>query len=264
VKFSALRKYLIVLLCTGFSGLCWADSISDLESKVLGDAKDDPVSEDLSAKDDDSSSTPEKEEVETPKNSARSLEEVEKLIWGPKEIPNEHILVVQKRFIKKAGSFELVPIQVGIQPANSFTRQVQWGASFGYHLTESFGLEILHLSFASNDFTTLETSINNATGLKIRHNDNSVLVAGSGLIWTPFKSKAATLKNAYHFEGYFVAGGGTIKAETSQDPMAMGAFGFRSYLNQDAIFKIELRDYMQFGGSTVHRLSLLFGAGLLL
>jgi outer membrane beta-barrel protein len=251
-------------MCVGFSGFALADSISDLESKVLGDAKDDPAVQDSNNVEEKTAETAPKEEPEAPKNSARSLEEVEKLIWGPKEIPNEHILVVQKRFIKKAGSFELVPIQVGIQPANSFTRQIQWGASLSYHLTESFGLEILHLSFASNDFTSLETSINNATGLKVRHNDNSVLLAGSGIIWTPFKSKAATLKNVYHFEGYFVGGGGTIKAETSQDPMAMGAFGFRSYLNQDAIFKIELRDYMQFGGSLVHRLSLLLGAGILL
>ncbi len=260
MKISTLRKYFLAIFCLCLSGPSFADSLSDLESKVLGDLSDDPEAEELKQEPLDSKVA----EEEKPKNSERSLKEVEKLIWGPKDIPNEHILVVQRRFIKKAGDFELVPLQIGVQPSNSFTRQIQWGTTLSYHLTESFGLELLHVSFASNSYTNLESTISDATGLRVRHNDNSVLLLGGGLIWTPFKSKAATLKNVYHFEGYFVGGGGTIKAENSQDPMAMAAFGFRSYLNQSSIFKIEVRDYMQFGVSTVHRLSLILGAGVLL
>jgi outer membrane beta-barrel protein len=262
VKFSALRFSLLIFLLGGLPRASHADSISDLESKVLGDLKDDPEAAEAAQ-----NSTPEEKEeapVEAPKSSTKSLQEVEKLIWGPKEIPNDHVLVVQRRFIKKEGSFELVPLQIGMAPSNSFTRQIQWGASLSYHFTESFGLELLHFAFASNGYTGLETTINQATGLRIRHNDNSVLLAGGGVIWTPFQSKAATLRNVYHFEAYLVGGGGTIKAENRQDPMAMGAFGFRTYVNQDAIFKIELRDYAQFGDATVHRLSLIVGAGVLL
>jgi len=266
VRFSTLSQRYSLLLLGSFSVGAFAQSISDLEARVLGDLGS--ASTDVgSAEEAVSPSEPDAEETAakgTPRSSEKNLDEVEKLIWGPTAIPNDHILVVQRRFIKKAGDFELVPIQIGVQPSNSFTRQLQWGASLTYHLTESFGLEVAHLSFASNDFTELETTINEATGLKIRHNDNSVFLAGSGIVWTPFKSKAATFRNVYHCEGYFVGGGGTIKAESSQDPMAMGAFGFRGYLNQSGIFKIELRDYIQFGGSTVHRLSLLLGAGLLL
>jgi outer membrane beta-barrel protein len=271
VKISALRFLILLVLATTTS--LGADDLTDLEAKVLGDLKDDSESSASSEKSDDRSdknadekSAERNEEKPAAKTQTtkESLEEVESLIWGPQSIPNDHILVVQRRFIDKAGDFELTPIHIGFQPSNSFTKQFQWGASLGYHFTESFGIEFLHFAFASNARTELETTIGDATGLQIRHNDNSVLLMASSLLWTPFKSKAATKSNVYHFEGYFLAGGGSILAESSRDPMAMGGLGFRSYLNRDGLFKFEVRDYVQFGGSTVHRVSLLLGAGILL
>ncbi len=262
MKISALRK-LLVVTSFGLFMQAWTQSLSDLEAKVLGDLQSEENTDTESAAADQKAEA-EEEEVASPKSSKKSLDEVESLIWGPRSIPNEHILVVQRRFVDKAGRFELMPVHLGVQPSNSFSRQFIWGAGISYHLTESFGLELLHVSFASTDHGDLEKIINDATGLKIRHNDNSVLLMGGSVLWTPFKSKAATKREVYHFEGYFLAGGGSILAENSRDPMAMAGFGFRSYLNRDGIFKFELRDYIQFGGSTVHRLSLLLGAGILL
>src|SRR5205085_1933388 len=98
-------------------------------------------------------------------------------------------------------------LMVGIQPSNSFTRQFQWGTSLNYHLSESFGIEVLHIAFASNSHTDLEKVISDATGLLLKQNESSVLMVGGSLLWTPFRSKAAMKTDVYHFEGYLIGGG---------------------------------------------------------
>jgi outer membrane beta-barrel protein len=153
---------------------------------------------------------------------------------------------------------------VGVQPADSFRRQFEWGFSWAYHITESFGIEGLHAAFLTNYNTGLDDTIEQKTGLKTDFGVTPVVVLGSTLIWTPFKSKAATRANVYHFETYFNLGGGLALGETSNDPLGIFGVGFRAFLNRRSIMKIELRDYMQFSGSSKHRLSFLVGGGFLL
>src|SRR5690606_15684363 len=72
-----------------------------------------------------------------PKVSDSDLEAVDEAVIGPKSIPNSHILVVQHQTINKAGRHEITPFSFGMQPADSFRRQFQWGFGYVYHLTES-------------------------------------------------------------------------------------------------------------------------------
>ncbi len=192
------------------------------------------------------------------------LDKLEQAISGPDRIPLEQVLVVQKRFILKEDRQEITPLFVGVQPADSFRRQFEWGFSWAYHFTESFGIEGLHAAFLTNYNTGLDDTIEQKTGLKTDFGVTPVVVLGSTLIWTPFKSKAATRANVYHFETYFNLGGGLALGETSNDPLGIFGVGFRAFLNRRSIMKIELRDYMQFSGSSKHRLSFLVGGGFLL
>jgi len=202
--------------------------------------------------------------IKKPDIDVDDLEEIEQAITGPDRIPLEQVLVVQRRFILKEEHQEITPFYLGVQPADSFRRQFQWGFSWAYHFTESFGIEGLHVAFMTNYNTGLDDRIEEKTGLKTDFGVTPVTILGSTLIWTPFKSKAATRANVYHFETYFNFGGGVSFSEVSKDPAGIFGMGFRAFLNRRSLMKVELRDYMQFGGSVKHRLSLMFGGGIIL
>ena len=199
-----------------------------------------------------------------PEVDKEQLEEIEQAITGPERIPFEQVLVVQRRYILKEDRQEITPFYFGIQPANSFRREFQWGFSWAYHLTESFGIEGIHAAFLTNYGTGLDKTIKDKTGLLTDPGATPMVVLGSTLIWTPFKSKAATRANVYHFETYFNLGAGMSLGETATNTVGIYGLGFRAFLNRRSLMKIELRDYMSFGGSSSHRLSFIVGGGFLL
>ena len=204
-------------------------------------------------------------ELKAKKSEVKSeLEEVDESVNGPRSIPHDHILVVQYRFIRKEGMHEITPLYLGVQPGDSFRRQINWGFSYGYHITEDFGIEALNVSFLKNYSTGLADTIYSAV---TRYTDRKEPVAtvASSLLWTPLKSKAATFEDIHYFEGYFLAGGGMTKFEHRTVPMANIGLGFRAYLTQRSLFKVELRNSMDFlGGSPNQRLNILLGATVLL
>jgi len=191
------------------------------------------------------------------------LEALDEAVKGPAEIPKKHILVVQHRYIRKDGRHEVSPLLVGVQLADSFRRQVQFGFSYTYHFTESFGIEALHAAFVKNYSTGLNSAIRSSVNLETDRLED-VVSLGADLQWTPLKSKAATDESIYHFEGYFLLGGGAALYEDKTYPMAMYGVGFRSYASRTAILKAELRNYSDFRGSVTDRLNILVGASLLL
>jgi outer membrane beta-barrel protein len=152
---------------------------------------------------------------------------------------------------------------LGIQPADSFRKQLQLGFSYIYNISEDFAIEGLHLMAMTNIKTKLSNHLLEHAGLETERVE-PVLTAGASLQWSPFKAKSATYENIYHFEGYLLAGGGITKFENGNSAMAMGGFGVRMFLNPQALFRVELRDYYDFVDNADHRVTLLFGAGLLL
>ena len=199
-----------------------------------------------------------REEVES------ELEEVDENIKGPMSVPNDHILVVQYRFIRKEGMHEITPLFVGIKPADSFRQQISWGFDYAYHITEDFGIEALNLSFVKNYSTGLSNTIYDKVTL-FTDRKEPVVSATSALLWTPLKSKAATYEDIHYFEGYFLGGGGFTKFENRTVGSAVLGLGFRAYMTQRSLFKAELRNSMDFlGGSPNQRLNILVGATVLL
>ena len=267
-----LFKVFPFLLATTFlSSFALAQSDQALEDKVLsgGDTSSDETpppeesNEDLSGFStvpDDSRAREVAPEKQFNEDKVSAIQEA---VSGPKQIPHAHILVVQNRYVKKEGAFELTPFSLGIQPGDSFRKQVQWGASIGYHFTENLGLEILHFAYITNLQTSLSDSIRGKTSLETKR-EEPVFVLGSALLWTPLHAKAATDSDVYHFEGYFILGGGMTKLESSNAGMAMPGLGFRAYMTRKAIFKAEIRDYIDAGKRTEQRLNVLVGASVLL
>jgi len=236
-----------------------AQSVQELEKQVLlGQPAPTPAPTPEAAPSDESAarvddlSAPSNDEVEvtgfdekkTAKSEEKSeeLEEIDEAIMGPKEIPADHIFVVQQRYIRKEGRHEVTPVLVGVQLADSFRRQINFGFSYTYHFSEAFGLEVAHASFVKNYETGLNNDIRSSTGLETDRIE-PVLSVGSAIQWTPLRSKAATDESIYHFEGYFILGGGMTKYETGNSGLLMYGLGFRSYVSREATFKAELRNY---------------------
>lgn len=189
--------------------------------------------------------------------------EVDEFISGPKAIPLSHIFVVKQQYISKTGLHEIIPFTLGVQPADSFRKQVSFGFSYLYHLNENFAIEAAHLNFFANIKSGLQDDLRTKTGLEIDRIE-PVLSGGAALHWSPFKGKSATAENIYHYEGYLFAGGGMTEFESGSSAMAMGGLGAHLFVNRRSTFKVELRDYWDFKSGAGNRLNILAGAGILL
>lgn len=252
----------------------YAESTASLEDQILSGTLPSTPTNDTSAdagNDEDlivPTSAEEKQKASEEKEKVESeLEEIDEKLVGPDQVPLDHILVVQYRFIRKEGLHEITPIFIGGQPADSFRQQLTWGFSYAYHFTEDFGVEALHAAFMKNYNTGLSTTIQTQTqpsGGLITDRKEPVFSLGSSLVWTPLKSKAATYTDIHYFEGYFLGGGGMNRYEHMLGGMAMWGVGFRAYMTQRSLFKVEIRDYMDFYDGTNHRMNILVGATVLL
>lgn len=194
---------------------------------------------------------------------SKVYKDVDDFISGPKSIPFKHIFVVKHQYIFKKGRHEIIPFTIGIQPGDSYRKQISMGGSYLYHLSEEFSIEAVHFNFFTNLESGFSKKMTQNVGLELERVE-PVLSLGSALHWAPFQGKAATAENIYHFEGYLFAGGGITKLEVGSSPMIMGGAGARMFLNRHSTLKFEVRDYYELNSNTGNRLNILLGAGILL
>lgn len=285
------RHFVSLLVFLGAATLR-AQSLSDLERELLtgdGAAEPLPVEEPLTSAEPETQSVSSSEssagdllqeevssnskdsdyvfgESERKEVEASALEEIDEAVSGPKQIPFDHILVVKHRYVNKSDRFELAPITVSLQPADSFRKQLAVGLSLAYHLSEDWALEFLHASLITNYRTSLEENILAAPGVNNQigfRRVEPVVSLGSAIWWSPFKGKSATIENVYNWEAYFLGGGGGTRTEEAFVGMAMFGAGARLYLNRRAILRLELRDYYDFTTNGDHRVNILAGASVL-
>lgn len=241
-----------------------AESVKDLESRILQGS--DPSADAAEQNSQAEAEVPDFKEADKEIVNKQDLQAIEDAVKGPSEIPQSHIMVVQRRYIRKEGRHEFVPAMVGFQPADSFRRQIQFGFGYVYHVTESFGVELLHANVVRNFNTGLALAIRDATPENLETDRiEPVLTFGASLQWTPLRSKAGADTSINYFEGFFLGGGGMSRYEDQNASMLMAGLGFRIYLTKFAIFKTEIRDYVDFkSGGTDYRLNILAGIGVLL
>jgi outer membrane beta-barrel protein len=189
--------------------------------------------------------------------------DIDELINGPKSIPFSHIFVVKHQYIFKKGRHEIMPFTLGIQPGDSFRRQLSMGLGYLYHLNESFAIEALHLNFFTNLETGFSKNFSKNTLLEIERVE-PVVTLGSALQWAPFRGKAATAENIYNFEGYLFAGGGMTQFEVGSAPTIMSGLGARIFMNRRSTLKFEFRDYVDLKSEVGNRFNVVLGAGILL
>jgi outer membrane beta-barrel protein len=199
------------------------------------------------------------------KYSKDDIEQIEKEIEGPKGVPLDHIFAVQKKFIQKKGTSEFLPFKTAFQPVDSFSKQFAWGFSYGYHLFENFGVEILEFQSLFNLNSGLGKAIQTSTGILTRR-DEALWSLGSSLQWTPFTAKAGTKSSVVHFETFLLGGGGLVQYSSDRYGFVQWGVGVRSYLTRKTILKFEFKDAIDFTANdgNLHRIHFTMGLGFLL
>jgi outer membrane beta-barrel protein len=179
---------------------------------------------------------------------AAETTEIEKQLSEIGSIPNEEILVIQRKFTRKEWRHEITPLNFGGIPFGTVRRTMTSGGSYSLHLKDWFALEPINFTFSKNFFTSFTDDINqNSTpNPNIRPDPQRILYfLTTGVQLTPIYGKMATLsKFIAYIEPYFGLGGGIAKTETDTYFTFYPAVGMRVYFREWFSMKLELRDYM--------------------
>ena len=177
---------------------------------------------------------------------AADASDIEKQLVEVGSIPNEEVIVVQRKFTRKEWRHEITPINFGGIPFGTVRRTLTSGGSYSLHLKDWFALEPINFNFSQNFFTSFTDDINNASGTKLRPDPQRILYfLTTGVQFTPIYGKMSTLSNwLAYVEPYVGLGFGLAKTETDNYFTFYPAVGMRVFFREWFSMKVELRDYM--------------------
>lgn len=172
--------------------------------------------------------------------------EIEKQLQEIGSVPNEEILVIQRKFTRKEWRHEITPLNFGGIPFGTVRRTMTSGGSYSLHLKDWFAVEPVNFTFSKNFFTSFTDDINAASGTKLRPDPQRILYfLTTGVQFTPIYGKMSTLsKWIAYVEPYLGLGGGIAKTETDSYFTFYPAVGLRVFFKEWFSMKLELRDYM--------------------
>jgi|694.fasta_scaffold69894_3 outer membrane beta-barrel protein len=172
--------------------------------------------------------------------------EIEKQLSEIGSIPNEEVLVVQKKFTRKEWRHEITPVLFGGIPFGTVRRTMTSGGSYSLHLKDWLALEPINFTFSKNFFTSFTDDINSASGTNLRPDPQRILYfLTTGVQFTPIYGKVSTLSRwLAYVEPYFGLGAGLAKTETDSYFTFYPAVGMRVFFREWFSMKLELRDYM--------------------
>ncbi|MFM8269041.1 MAG: outer membrane beta-barrel domain-containing protein [Pseudomonadota bacterium] len=176
---------------------------------------------------------------------AAETTEIEKQLSEIGSIPNEEILIIQRKFTRKEWRHEITPLNFGGIPFGTVRRTMTSGGSYSLHLKDWFALEPINFTFSKNFFTTFTDDLTSSSG-KLRPDPQRILYfLTTGVQFTPIYGKMATLsKFIAYIEPYFGLGAGLAKTETDSYFTFYPAVGMRVFFREWFSMKLELRDYM--------------------
>lgn len=172
--------------------------------------------------------------------------EIEKQLSEIGSIPNEEVLVVQKKFTRKEWRHEITPVLFGGIPFGTVRRTMTSGGSYSLHLKDWFALEPINFTFSKNFFTSFTDDINSVSGTNLRPDPQRILYfLTTGVQFTPIYGKVSTLSRwLAYIEPYIGLGAGLAKTETDSYFTFYPAVGMRIFFREWFSMKLELRDYM--------------------
>ena len=84
---------------------------------------------------------------------------IEKQLIDIGTIPNDEVVVVQKKYTRKNFRHEITPIRFGGLPFGDIRRTLFAGASYTLHLSDSFALELFDFTYTKDFFTGFTSDI---------------------------------------------------------------------------------------------------------
>lgn len=174
---------------------------------------------------------------------------IEKQLQEIGAIPNEEIVVVQRKFTRKQWRHEFSPLGFGGVPFGTYRRTLLGSASYTLHANDWLGLELFNFSYNKNFFSSFLDDINSNAGgssNKIYLDYQKLLYfITSGVQLTPFYGKVSTFSRwLAYIEPYFSAGVGIAKTETSSYIAAYPGVGLRAFFTEWFSMRLEFRDYI--------------------
>jgi outer membrane beta-barrel protein len=173
---------------------------------------------------------------------------IEKQLQEIGQIPNEEVVVVQRKFTRKQWRHEISPVGFGGVPFGTYRRTLLGSASYTLHANDWLGLELFNFSYNKNFFSSFINDINsNKTGGPdaYLYYQKLLYFVTTGVQITPFYGKVSTFSRwLAYMEPYFTAGLGIAKTETNTYLAVYPGIGMRTFFTEWFSMRLEFKDYM--------------------
>lgn len=186
---------------------------------------------------------------------------IEKQLAEIGSVPNEEVVVVQRKYTRKLWRHEFTPVSFGGVPFGTVRRTLVGGAAYTLHINDWLAWEAVNFAYTKSFFSTFTTDINEnkerGGQADIKPDYQKLLYfMTTGLQITPFYGKISTFSRwIAYIEPYFSMGVGLAKTEgykTDTSALNVGGnyltfvpgIGFRAFFREWFSMKLEFRDYL--------------------
>jgi outer membrane beta-barrel protein len=181
---------------------------------------------------------------------------IEKQLQEIGTIPNEEVVVVQRKFTRKVMRHEITPISFGGIPFGTVRRTIVGGANYTIHINDWFAVEALNFTYTKTFFSSFTDDVNANKGsaaggqnpgqTDIRPDFQKLLYfLTAGVQLTPFYGKVSSLSRwIAYIEPYFTVGAGLAKTEVDSYPTFYPGIGLRVFFKEWFSMRVEFRDYL--------------------
>lgn len=178
---------------------------------------------------------------------------IEKQLEEIGKIPNEEVIVVQRKYTRKGWRSEITPITFGGAPFGTIYRTLISGANYNLHFTDLFSWEAVNFLYFKNFFSSFTDDINSNKNTSINPTQNDIkpdyqkllYLLTSGFQMTPFYGKFSTFSRwIAYIEPYFSLGAGIAKTEVDQYFVFYPGIGLRVFFREWFSMRIDFRDYI--------------------
>ena len=178
---------------------------------------------------------------------------IEKQLEEIGSIPNNGVVVVQKKYTRKSWRHELTPIAFGGLPFGTIRRTLVGGAGYTLHANDWLAVEVFNFAYAKNFFSSFTDDINANKGVGANPSQADIkpdyqrllyfLTAGAQ--FAPFYGKFATFSSwIAYIEPYFSLGAGMAKTEVGSYLTFYPGIGIRAFFKEWFSARLEFRDYL--------------------
>jgi outer membrane beta-barrel protein len=183
-------------------------------------------------------SEPRPDPVAAPQDAVEDLdvESLKKRYWAAGD--EKEMGVVQNRLYSKAGSYEF-SLLGGTAMSDPFLSMRPVGASFGYHVSETWGFMAHYWHVLVNDSNALKTL--NSSGKKANTVEPENYLGAEATASFLYGKLSLLGERIVHYDMHASLGGGYMDTENGNSPAVSAGIGQRFYVNQWMSLRVDYR-----------------------